>query len=273
MNFVNPEFVERYQLLYEKDPTSKVFAPLGEAYRKMGLLDAAYEVCRKGVELHPHFPSGRVAFAKVMIDRGHLQEAIQQLSYAAELSPENLLAHALLGETWLKLRRPKDALRAFKMVLFLNPQDPKAIEAVQKLESLTADEYDDELFAPTQISEVASRPPEAQPIHPKPTGGPLGERMRALERYMSLADAFMVRNDLEKAIDTLNRATKELGGHPEIHSRLNLLLESEQNDLKAEMMESLPPLRPAPRAAPTHLQKRQRLEGLLQRINERRVDS
>jgi hypothetical protein len=32
------ELLERYQILLEKDPRSQVFAPLAEAYRKMGLL-------------------------------------------------------------------------------------------------------------------------------------------------------------------------------------------------------------------------------------------
>ena len=38
---VNPEFVERYQLELARDPRSRVFAALSEAYRKMGLLDEA----------------------------------------------------------------------------------------------------------------------------------------------------------------------------------------------------------------------------------------
>ena len=45
MNPVNPEFVERFQIMYQKDPNSRVFAPLAECYRKMGLLDEALRLC------------------------------------------------------------------------------------------------------------------------------------------------------------------------------------------------------------------------------------
>src|SRR5258708_31638819 len=90
-------FVERYQLLYEKDPTSKVFAPLAEAYRRMGLLNEAIDLAEGGVKKHPHFASGRVALGKCYFQKGQMEKAIEQLKVAVDLSPENLLAHQLMA--------------------------------------------------------------------------------------------------------------------------------------------------------------------------------
>ena len=64
MSTVNPEFVERYQIEFEKNPRSRIFAPLAEAYRQMGLIDEALKVCANGVQNHPDFAGGRVAYAR-----------------------------------------------------------------------------------------------------------------------------------------------------------------------------------------------------------------
>src|SRR5882757_1022853 len=126
MNSVNSEFVERYQLELAKNPRSRVFASLAEAYRKMGLIDEAKRICRFGTEAHPDFAGGHVAYAKVLLDLKAPAEALTHLEKATKLSPDNLLAHNLLGETLIQLRRPKDALKAFKMVLFLDPENTRA---------------------------------------------------------------------------------------------------------------------------------------------------
>src|SRR6476661_8315239 len=63
---LTPELVERYQLEYARDPQSKVFAPLSEAYRRMGLVEEALRIAENGVRANPGFASGRVAFARVL---------------------------------------------------------------------------------------------------------------------------------------------------------------------------------------------------------------
>ncbi len=222
MSEVNAEFVEKYQLLYEKDPKSKVFAPLAEAYRRLGLIEEALRVAEAGVGHHPHFPSGRVALAKIQFDRNHFEEAVKHLLVAVEFSPENILAHSLLAETYLKLKDLKKALKYFKMVLFLNPSDSKAQKYVQKLESLTADEFSQELF------DLASsrRPPElASPLRPAPVKHipEILQRQRVLERAVSLSDAYLVRNDVDRAAAAILEAEKELGAHPELEKRKTLI--------------------------------------------------
>src|SRR5262245_40905043 len=140
------DMVERYQILLEKDPRSQVFAPLAEAYRKIGLLEEAFRICVRGVQFHPNFAGGRLALAKVLMDRENPKEALRELEKAIELSPENILAHQLMAELHLAEKNAKAALRSYKMVLFLAPLNERAQRAVRKLESLTADEFDDDLF-------------------------------------------------------------------------------------------------------------------------------
>lgn len=269
MSDINSDFVERYQVIYQKDPSSKVFAPLAEAYRKMGLLDQALQVAEQGVRLHPHFASGHLSLARIYIDLERFHEACDHLKLATELSSENILAHTLLAETWLNLKNTKEALKAYKMVLFLNPNDSKAQKFVAKLESLTADEYEDEVFEmkpPERLdpnSALLNAEEVPHQIKQKLTSE-LTQTMshkRRLERALSLTDAFLVRNDIEKAQQTLEDIENVVGDHPEIDKR-KVLLATRTQPLHEESM-----------AKDIFERQHRLLERMLQRINQRRSHS
>ena len=222
MQDIQPELIERYQILLQKDPKSQVFAPLTEAYRKMGLVEEAFRIATRGVQYNPHFGGGRVALAKVFLDRDNLAGALEELEKAVESSPDNILAHSLLGDSYLHAKRPKDALRAFKMVLFLAPGNEKAGKAVRKLEALTADEYEDDLFEMKPLPQVehlraqSLRTETLQPLKHERAGSDL-------ERTLSLVDAFIIRNDADRALAALKDAENYFGPHPELVKRLRLV--------------------------------------------------
>jgi tetratricopeptide (TPR) repeat protein len=221
MQEIQPELIEKYQILLQKDPKSQVFAPLTEAYRQMGLLEEAFRIAVRGVQFNPNFGGGRIALAKVFLDRDNLQGAVIELEKAVDLSPDNIMAHSLLGECYLKSKRPKDALRSFKMVLFLSPNDQKAQKAVRKLESLTADEYEEDLFEMKQLpqNDHAGGAGAAETLKPIPTGALTSE----LDRILSLSDAYIVRNDLDKANEVLRQGEISFGSHPELTKRFKLV--------------------------------------------------
>ncbi|MFM6927549.1 MAG: tetratricopeptide repeat protein [Bdellovibrio sp.] len=217
--------IEKYQNILAKDPTSQVFAPLAEAYREMGMLKESLQIVTAGVQRHPQFVGGLVTYAKALRDAGQLGRALEALKKATALAPENILAHQLLAETHLASKNAKEALKAFKMVLFLNPNSQSAQKAVQKLESLTADEYDDDVFSMTKLPQVNLDSPESSPATAtveafKPAPVP---KNKALERMLSLIDAFIVRNDLEKANALLKDTRIEYGDNPEIERRMKTL--------------------------------------------------
>ncbi|MCB0394756.1 MAG: tetratricopeptide repeat protein [Bdellovibrionales bacterium] len=265
---LNPKFVERYQNLYDKDKDSKVFAPLAEAYRKLGLIQEAKKICVHGVKIHPDFPSGRMAYAKVLLDLDDLENAANQLRSLIELSPENILAHRLYADVCLKLEMPKEALRSYKMILFLNPSDGAAQNQIQRLESLTADEYSDDMFEMKPIYAAGSELEEPELIRPLESTqkSELAKRQRILERVLSLSDAFIVRNDVDKALQTLEDAENQLGLHPEITKRIQFLKSRSSSDFIPESSSN---------ALPSNQKdKVNKLENWLERIaiNSRKSD-
>lgn len=281
MEEVSLEYIEKYQKLYEKDPKSRVFAPLAEGYRRMGMLKEGLELAEEGVKQHPNFAGGRVALARLYADSQKLELAEKEFRKATELAPENLLAYQLLAETNLKLKKPKEALKAFKILLFLNPDNEKAKNAVKKLEALTADEYEDELFAMKPLKEAvkswdelaiendSDRPnlDTPEPITPK--------KDKFLDRILSLADAYLVRQDVDRAIEALNEAERLIGPHPEIIRRLKIVHQRQLEQMNypktaAEIKAMV--AQPPPARAKNPLDERiEFLQDLLQRIKNRGI--
>jgi tetratricopeptide (TPR) repeat protein len=124
-----------YLKKYQEDPTSRIFAPLAEAYRKAGLLDEAIEIAREGLRVHPNFIGGRVALARALFEKRMYDEVVEELSAVVREVPDNLVAQRLLAESSLMLGRVSEALSAFKMLLYFNPGDAETARVVTELEA------------------------------------------------------------------------------------------------------------------------------------------
>jgi tetratricopeptide (TPR) repeat protein len=127
--------VYRYLRQFQEDPTSKVFAPLAEAYRKSGLLQEALKIAREGLLVHPHYMAGKVSLARVLFDLKNYQEVVDCLAPAVRDFPDNLAAQRLLGDSYLMLGDSIEALNSYKMVLYFNPGDQDIAKVVHDLET------------------------------------------------------------------------------------------------------------------------------------------
>lgn len=251
-DYKTTDTINKYRELYNKDSSSKIFAPLAEAYRKAGQLDQAYQIAKKGIESHPDFASGQLTYARVLIDLEKAEEAISHLKIATEMSPDNFLAHKILGETYIQLKEPNKALQVFKMALYLDPMDEFAKKMVKKLESLSAADFKEDVLNQS-LSEETSRPPLPPASKPK-----LIES--ELDRYLSLIDAYISRNDHKNANHTLTEALDKIGKSPELQRRQIFLskrfADSSQNINEIDTIANL------------HLKV---LNKLLKQIEDRRV--
>ncbi|MBS1963942.1 MAG: tetratricopeptide repeat protein [Bdellovibrionales bacterium] len=159
-----------YLKKYQEDPTSRIFAPLAEAYRKAGLLDEAIEIAREGLRVHPNFVGGRVALARALFEKRQYDEVVEGLAVVVREVPDNLVAQKLLAESCLMLGRIAEALSAFKMLLYFNPSDTETARVVAELE---AQAYEDGVL-------VLRKDPAPQKMQIKPARDAISRDDRVL---------------------------------------------------------------------------------------------
>lgn len=271
MGTVSKETIYEYRRLLAKDPASKVFAPLAEALRENGQLAEAEKIAARGVQKHPQYVGGFVALGRTLMAQEQYEKALPILKEATRLDPQNLLALQLLGTTLLELKDPKEALKAFKMVLFLNPQSEKARRAVSKLENLSAEDYEEELFQyQTLGAEKKETEKVATPsVDPEPADEPQSEQTTnliseaELERKLSLIDALILRSSYDRANSALQELNMRTPNHPEVLKRFEQL----EEELPEEEASPIQPLLSRERMV---LDRKIRiLETLLHRIKEK----
>ena len=127
--------IYEYLRKFQEDPTSRVFAPLAEAYRKAGLCEEAIEIAKEGLRVHPNFIGGKGAVARALFDKKEYEDVIQELTPVINDVPDNFAAQKLVAESALMLGRVSEALSAFKMLLYLYPDNKEVAEMVRELET------------------------------------------------------------------------------------------------------------------------------------------
>jgi tetratricopeptide (TPR) repeat protein len=215
---VTADVVEKYQILLRHNPHSQVFAPLADAYLERGLDLQAEELLMQGTQRHPLFTSGFVILGKAKLKLGKLEEAELALRKAIQLSSQNILAHQILGDTYLAQKKPFEALKAYKMVLFLNPYSAKAKQAIDRLESASAVEFEEDTFSMAKLSDLKK---VGKNISPLPAESETQAQEKNRKRLLQLVDAFLVRSDFNESLNLLLEMQSDYGDHPDIITRLN----------------------------------------------------
>lgn len=130
-----PPLLLKHLKMFQEDPKSKIFAPLAESYRKIGLVDEAIEICREGLLANPDFNGGKVALARAYFDKQAYGEVRKLLEPIIHKMPDNLIAQRLLADSYLQLKEFKQALESYKLLLYFNPQDHEISQVVQEMET------------------------------------------------------------------------------------------------------------------------------------------
>ena len=126
--------IKKYEDILLNDPNSFCFAQLSELYRKLGLLDDAIFVAKRGVEVHPDYVGGHLALGKAYFDRGLKPDSREALERVVRTTPENYTAQKLLSQLYLELNDVDLAKKTLQTVLDLNPDD---VESRLSLEALS----------------------------------------------------------------------------------------------------------------------------------------
>ncbi len=137
---LSPLFL-KYQADYEKNPRSRVFAPLAETYRKLGMTDKAMEILSQGIRFHPTYVMGYLGLAFCYFDLRQFSLAYNTLRPLVETSRDNIRLQKLFADICLELGYREESLDTFKYLLFINPRDKEVAMQVATLESLIEEHY------------------------------------------------------------------------------------------------------------------------------------
>ncbi|TSK06171.1 MAG: tetratricopeptide repeat protein [Geobacter sp.] len=160
--------IQRYEDLLAKDAKSLCFAPLSELYRKLGLLDDAISVARKGCAAHPEYPLGFLALGNACYAKGESTDACQALEKAVELKPDHIQAMKLLSQIYVELGRVDAARNILGRVLQRDPEDLESTMLLNSIASAApADSSEDEIIEDVEIieelEEVIEEAPDSVP--------------------------------------------------------------------------------------------------------------
>ncbi len=125
--------IKKYEDILLKDQSSYCFAPLSELYRKLGLLDDAVTVARRGSVIHPDYVGGYMALGRALYDKNEFAEARTCLERVVRVTPENLLAQKLLSQIYQNEGNVAAARHALQILVDFNPED---VESRLMLDSL-----------------------------------------------------------------------------------------------------------------------------------------
>jgi tetratricopeptide (TPR) repeat protein len=271
----NIQKMESLQIELQTNPKSLSFAQLADLYLAQNMIVEAETLLLRSLKYHPGSVSGHMLLGRVYQLKNADQQALDQFNICLQKAPTNWTCYLLRAQMYLKMQKPKQALHDFKQVMLHNPQHVGVRKSIARLESLTADEYDEDLFEIKNINQIAATTPSHTPVDASAamTANDSWSKINPrLERVLSLVDAFVNRQEYDKAIKLLRECQSEFGDQPnnvtEIQSRL----------LKLSQFETVEKLRPK-EAAHTSIakqsliieKKQKALELLLRRIQESRI--
>jgi len=130
--------IQKYTDQLTKDPRSRAFVPLSDAYRQLGRYEEAIAIASKGVGYHPTFVSGKIALARAYFENGDVDLAHSLLEDILDTSPDNLLANRIFAEVCAQKNLIPQALRSLKLVLEFEPSDARAKKMIERLQNRTA---------------------------------------------------------------------------------------------------------------------------------------
>jgi tetratricopeptide (TPR) repeat protein len=130
----NSALLAKYFAMYKKNPKSKVFAPLAESFRKLGMLDEALKVLREGIRYHPNYALGYIVLAHCYFDQQKFDLTYNTLRPIIGQNADNISLQKIFAQACVELGHLEEALDTYKYLLFLNPRDRFFAQQVKKLE-------------------------------------------------------------------------------------------------------------------------------------------
>ncbi len=120
---------------YNKDPKSRIFVQLADAYRKNNMVDEALEVLNQGLQHHPQYPLAYLILGKCYFDKRMYNQAKDALEKTIEFDPVNIVALRMLAQVCESIKDEACQIKAYKGIISVDPSDEMAKTKLAQLEA------------------------------------------------------------------------------------------------------------------------------------------
>uniref|UniRef100_A0A7V3RGC7 Tetratricopeptide repeat protein n=1 Tax=candidate division WOR-3 bacterium TaxID=2052148 RepID=A0A7V3RGC7_UNCW3 len=120
---------------FNKDPKSRIFVQLADAYRKNNMVDEALEILNQGLQYHPNYPLAYLILGKCYVDKRMYAQAKDAFEKTIEFDPVNIVALRLLAQVCETLKDEACQIKAYKGIIAIDPTDEMAQNKLNQLEA------------------------------------------------------------------------------------------------------------------------------------------
>lgn len=120
--------IGRLRRLFERNPTSTLFARLADACLCRGDVDEAIEVCRRGLRYRPSYVTGHLVLGRAFVAARDDRSAEDEFRKVLRLDPDNPAALGHLAQLAAREGQPDRARDFVARLRLQNPFDPRVIE-------------------------------------------------------------------------------------------------------------------------------------------------
>ena len=113
--------IQKFAQRVRRDRYAKVYAPLGDGYRRVGLNEDAIQVCKEGLEIFPRYLACHEILGKVFLRQNRLADAKRELEKVYAVIQDNLELNKALIKVYA---RSGDAATAEKLLDKVIEKDP-----------------------------------------------------------------------------------------------------------------------------------------------------
>ncbi|MGA9521483.1 MAG: tetratricopeptide repeat protein, partial [Myxococcaceae bacterium] len=129
---LSPAELAKLEHAFASEPASEAYKSLAEAYLAMERYMEAMVVCKKGVKAHPSVPDPRLLLAKVYAQQGKDKKALEELSQALQIAPQDKNVLRMLGALQMKTGEVEPGKATLLKALQVDPSDPETLEVFQQ---------------------------------------------------------------------------------------------------------------------------------------------
>lgn len=150
--------IRRWSNELARRPASMVFLPLGEALRMRGQINVALRVALRGLERHPYDADAHDLLARIYVDRGETERALDEWDAAIRCTPGHAGALKGMGFVCFNQGRIVDAERYLAEAAAASPEDDGLGMALLRVREQIASANDTSAPEPEPQSEPEPAP-------------------------------------------------------------------------------------------------------------------